>query len=255
MGANDGRRLPSGPNGPRYRARRDQILDTAVAAFRRKGYAGTSTTDIARALHMTKGNLYYYFRDKEDILFSCHARALDHLLAVARAARRRHRDPVAGLRELIEQHVGIMVHGFRGSALALEVATLSGLRRERVIRRRDAYEGMLRDIVAEGMRSGAFRSVDPRLTSFAILGAINWMARWYHEGGGRSAQEIGSAFADLFVAALVPAPVATRPGRRSAPLPSSAPPGGPHARRPSPPPATRPRAHASTHRPSRGGSS
>ncbi len=224
------RRLRPRPSGARYRAKRDQILDTAVAAFRRGGYAGTSTHDIARALHMTKGSLYYYFRDKEDILFSCHARALDHLLAVARAARRRQRDPETALGELIEEHVGIMVHEFRGSALALEVATLSGLRRERVIRRRDQYEGMLRDIIAQGVRSGAFRPVDPRLTSFAILGAINWMARWYREAGGSSAEAIGRAFADLFVRALLrsPAPARTSlPAARSRPrIPTRRPPRG-----------------------------
>jgi AcrR family transcriptional regulator len=223
----DARRARPDQNGPKYQAKRDQILDSAVAAFRRKGYAGTSTQDIARALHMTKGSLYYYFRDKEDILFSCHERALDHLLSVARAARRRHRDPVAALRELIERHVGIMVHEFRGTALALEVATLNGVRRDHVVSRRDKYEGILRDIIEEGVRSGAFRPVEPRLASFAFLGAINWMARWYREGGGRSAEEIGRTFADLFVRSLQRSRAAARAGRPSVP------PSGRRARAPS----------------------
>jgi AcrR family transcriptional regulator len=215
----DARRTRSDHNGPKYQARRDQILDTAVAAFRYKGYAGTSTQDIARALHMTKGSLYYYFRDKEDILFSCHERALDHLLAGARAVRRRHRDPEAALRELIERHVGIMVHEFRGTALALEVATLNGSRHDHIVRRRDQYEGILRDVIEEGVGSGAFRPVDPRLATFAFLGAINWMARWYREGGGRSAEEIGRTFADLFVGSLQPPRPPTRAGRPSVPPP------------------------------------
>ncbi len=217
----DARRAQLDQNGPKYQAKRDQILDIAVAAFRAQGYAGTSTQDIARALHMTKGSLYYYFRDKEDILFSCHSRALDHLLSVARAARRRHREPEAALREMIEQHVGIMVHEFRGSALALEVATLSGSRRGRVVSRRDQYEGLLRTLVEEGIRSGAFRPTDAKLATFAMLGAINWMARWYREGGGSSAEEIGRTFADLFVRALQrPSIRAARPARRRVRTPS-----------------------------------
>jgi AcrR family transcriptional regulator len=214
----DARRDRPDENGPKYQAKRDQILDTAVAAFRLKGYAGTSTQDIARALQMTKGSLYYYFRDKEDILFSCHERALDHLLSGARAAR--NRDPEAALRELIERHVGIMVHEFRGTALALEVATLNGSRHDHIVRRRDQYEGILRDLIEKGVRSGAFRPVDSRLASFAFLGAINWMARWYREGGGRSAEEIGRTFADLFVRSLQRPRVRARVG-----LPSVQPPG------------------------------
>jgi len=190
------------PTGPKYQARRDQILDIAVATFRNKGYAGTSTQDIGRALHLTKGSLYYYFRDKEDILFWCHERALDHLLAVAREVRRRHLDPATALGELIEQHVGIMVHEFRGTALALEVTALTDSRRTRVVSRRDRYERILRDIIEQGVNSGTFRPVDPKLASFAILGAINWMARWYRAGGGASPREIGRSFADLFVQSL-----------------------------------------------------
>src|SRR6266545_2618604 len=181
-------------NGARYRAKRDQILDVAVAAFRRRGYAGTSIQDISRSLQLTKGSLYYYFRDKEDILYESHERSLDHLLSIARAVRRDHPEPAAALRRLIEEHAGIMVHEFRGSALALEVGHLQGERLARVVRRRDRYEGALRGVIEEGIRTGVFRPVDPKLAAFAILGAINWMARWYHEGGGHDPETIGRAF-------------------------------------------------------------
>jgi len=190
------------PNGPKVQAKRDQILDAAVAAFRKKGYAGTSIEDISRQLHLTKGSLYYYFHDKEDILFACHERSLDHLLSVGRAARRRHRGPEAALEELIEKHAEIMVEEFRGTALALEVDALTGPRLKRVVRRRDQYEGILRGVIEEGVRSGAFRPVDSKLAAFAILGAINWMARWYREDGGAHPREIGHFFADLYLRAL-----------------------------------------------------
>lgn len=198
--------------GPKYHAKRDQILDVAVAAFRRKGYAGTSMQDISRALRLTKGSLYYYFRDKEDILFGCHDRALDHLLSIAREVRRRHPGPEEALRELIRQHVGIMVHEFRGTALALEVGALTGPRLRRVVSRRDEYEGVLRDIVEGGIRAGLFRPVDPKVTGFAILGAVNWIAKWYREEGPSAAEEVGQAFADLFLQGLVAG--AGSPGRR-----------------------------------------
>lgn len=189
-------------NGPKHRAKRDRILDVAVAAFRRRGYAGTSIEDISRELHLTKGSLYHYFRDKEDILFSCHERALDHLLAVTRAVRRAHLEPEAALRELIHQHARIMVEEFRGTALALEVGALTGPRLRRVVGRRDEYEGTLRGLIEGGIRSGAFRPVDPKLSAFAILGAINWMARWYRAHGGASPDEVGRFFADLHLRAL-----------------------------------------------------
>ncbi len=191
-------------SGHRFLARRDQILDIAVAAFRSKGYAGTSMQDIGRALHRTKGSLYYYFPDKEEILHRCHLRALDHILAVARRVRRRHPRPDAALRELIVQHVAIMVQEFHGTALALEVGALQGTRLDNVVGRRDRYERILRAVLQRGVEEGVFRPTDVKLTSFAILGAINWIARWYREPGEAGAEAIGAYFADLFLRALAP---------------------------------------------------
>jgi AcrR family transcriptional regulator len=201
---------------PRFQARRDQILNIAVSAFRHKGYAGTSMRDIGQALERTKGSLYYYFPDKETILYRCHERALDHILEVAREVRRESRGPAAALHQLIERHVAIMVHEFHGTALALEVGALTGARLAGVIRRRDRYERILRGLVSRGMRTGAFRAVDAKLTVFAILGSINWIAQWYRPAGAARAEEIGRQFADLYLRALAPVPRArsARPGAR-----------------------------------------
>jgi AcrR family transcriptional regulator len=199
---------PAGATGkreprPRYDVRRDEILDIAVAAFRRRGFAGTSMQDIGRALERTKGSLYYYFPDKEEILFDCHDRALDRIFQMAREVRGASRDPSERLRGLIEGHVALMVHEFHGTALALELSALGGRRLASVVRRRDKYEQILRNVIRDGVRAGAFRPVDPKLSAFAILGSINWIARWYRPRGSAGAEAIGKSFADLHLRALL----------------------------------------------------
>ena len=72
-------------------ATRVEILKSAAAAFRRLGYHGATVEQIAAALHMKKGNLYYYFRNKEEILFACHQYSLDRLLEAARRGRAQRR--------------------------------------------------------------------------------------------------------------------------------------------------------------------
>ena len=59
---------------------RVDILKSAAEAFRRLGYHGATVEQIAAALHMKKGNLYYYFKNKEEILFACHQYSLDRLM-------------------------------------------------------------------------------------------------------------------------------------------------------------------------------
>src|SRR6186997_2059717 len=61
-------------------AMRIDILKSAAKAFRRVGYHGATVEEIAAALHMKKGNLYYYFKNKEAILFACHQYSLDRLI-------------------------------------------------------------------------------------------------------------------------------------------------------------------------------
>ena len=92
--------------------------------------------------------------------------------------------------------------GQQENALALEFDALRGRQRAEIVAARDRYERGLREILAEGVRRQVFRPLDPKIVTFAILGAINWIARWYRAGGGNSAEEIGELFADLFVSGL-----------------------------------------------------
>ena len=90
-----------------------------------------------------------------------------------------------------------------GSSLAFEIPALSSEHQQEIVAARDRYERGLRDVITEGIHSGEFRAVDPKVAVFAILGAINWIARWYRPDGSIDATELGSEFADYLVGGLV----------------------------------------------------
>jgi AcrR family transcriptional regulator len=212
-GARSGRsasaRRPS-PHVQRKRdARRLQILESAVRAFAARGFHGTSMEDIARELRLTRGSLYYYFRDKEEILALCHAVALDAVLAAFEEVRASALPPDEKLRRLIQEHVRVQVDKFHGTALALELDALRPASRAAVVAGRDRYDRGLRELIAEGVRTGLFRPVDPKLAAFAVLGAINWIGRWYRPAGAATPESLGEEFAGLFLAALA----APKPGK------------------------------------------
>jgi TetR/AcrR family transcriptional regulator len=197
------RRTPSPHVERKRRAQRNRILESAVRAFGARGFWGTSMDDIAEELLLTRGSLYYYFRDKEEILGLCHSMALEAVLEVLERVRAASLPPDVALRRLIVEHVRIMVDKFHGTALALEFDALDAGRRTPIVEARDRYERGVRDVIAEGVKRRVFRPVDPKLAAFAIFGAINWMARWYRTGGGASADEVGEQFADIFLRGLV----------------------------------------------------
>jgi AcrR family transcriptional regulator len=195
--------VPTRPS-TRRDQRRAEILKSAAAAFRRRGYHGASVEEIADALRMTKGSLYYYFKNKEEILFFCHDWSLDLLLGQLQDAELQDAPPDARLRRLIVAFVHMILDELHGTALTLDPQALSPPLQRRVIAKRDAFDRGLRRLLQQGMDAGVFAPGDPKLLSFAILGAVNWITRWYDPKGPASSQEIADRFADYLVRGLRP---------------------------------------------------
>jgi hypothetical protein len=95
-----------------------------------------------------------------------------------------------------------MTETLEASPLAFEVTALSSERQKKIIAARDRYERRIRRIINEGIKSGEFRVVNSKIAVFGILGAINWIARWYRPEGGVHTPELGAEFADLLVGGL-----------------------------------------------------
>src|SRR5256885_16816302 len=100
---------------------RVDILKSAAAAFRRVGYHGATVEQIAAALHMKKGNLYYYFKNKEEILFACHQYSLDRLTQLLDEIQQSDRPADDKLRELIVAFVHTILDEMHGTALFLDL--------------------------------------------------------------------------------------------------------------------------------------
>jgi AcrR family transcriptional regulator len=179
--------------------RRTEILKSAAAAFRRRGYHGASVDEIASALAMTKGNLYYYFRNKEDILYACHEYSLDILLLLMHKVQD---EPIAAdekLRKLILAFVHLILDELQGTALTLDPEALSPPLFAKVIAKRDEFDRGMRAIIQQGMDDGLFAKGDPKMMEFAIMGAVNWISKWFDPSGPMTSQQIGESFADYLV--------------------------------------------------------
>ncbi len=181
--------------------RRREILQAALRAFRERGYHATTLEDIAEHLGVRKTALYHYFPDKDAILSACHEGALAELDRILEGARAQE-TAAEQLAYLIREHVRVMTDTLEGSPLAFEVTALSPARQKHVIAGRDRYERALRRVIARGVEEGEFRDVNPKTAVFAILGAINWIARWYRPEGALHAEELGVEFADHLVGGL-----------------------------------------------------
>jgi AcrR family transcriptional regulator len=181
---------------------RVEILKSAAAAFRRLGYHGATVEQIAAALHMKKGNLYYYFKNKEEILFACHQYSLDQLTRLLHEVQQSGLAADAKLRRLIDAFVHTILDELHGTALLLDLEALTPAHLSAVIERRDEFDHGVRRLLEEGMNEGTFARGDPKLLAFALFGAVNWIPRWFSPDGEASSKTIAELFADFFVAGL-----------------------------------------------------
>jgi AcrR family transcriptional regulator len=186
----------------KFSGKRVEILKCAAAAFRRRGYHGASVDEIASALEMTKGNLYYYFRNKEDILYACHDYSLNLILELLDQIRREPIPPDEKVRKLIVAFVHLIIDELHGTALTLDLQALSPALLKKVIARRDRFDRGLRAIIQEGIDEGLFATDNPKLVAFAIMGAVNWIPKWFDPEGASSSDEIGRTFADYLLTGL-----------------------------------------------------
>ena len=180
------------------RRRRAEILHAALRAFRDRGYHATTLDDIALHVGVRKTALYHYFPDKQTILHECHREASAELARILREARAlgTAREQLA---HVIREHVRVMTETLEGSPLAFEVTAFSPERQKELIAARDAYERAVRRIIDRGIRNREFRKVDSKVAVFVILGAINWIARWYRPEGALHAAELGEQYAEHLV--------------------------------------------------------
>lgn len=182
-----------------------EILEAASRVFRARGLHAAGMRDIAAELGMAVGNLYYYFRDKEDLLAFVQESALSRLLEMAARVRALDLPADGKLRLLLEEHVvGLNdpEEGTPGSLAHLEVEALGEERRAGVLARRDEYEQVVRSLIEEGMDQGMFRRADPKVASLALLGSVNWTVKWFRPEGSKSAREIGRQIAEMMVRSL-----------------------------------------------------
>jgi AcrR family transcriptional regulator len=190
-----------GPDPERFQ----EILDAAAETILAKGYSATSIQDIADAVGILKGSLYHYVRSKEDFLFAIIKDVYDAALAEIAPIVASTDGALERLRAFVDTHVHFGVRHLTAFTIQVrELPRLSPQRREEITKGGDAYLGALRTILRDGQKEGVIdKKLDVRLTSFVILGELNYLTTWYNPQGRMSPERISANYSGLILSSVI----------------------------------------------------
>jgi AcrR family transcriptional regulator len=177
----------------RFELQKDRMLRAAAKCFNEKGYSGSSLKDVAAILGLTDAALYYYVRNKEELVYECYVRAA----AVGREAMQRalHEglDGMETVLRYLRYHIEIMV-GERGPiAIMSEIPSLKPAHREEVLALSRQHSARFEEMLNTGINDGSIADCDVRMTGNAIMGSVNWIPKWHH-GDPATGQVIAREF-------------------------------------------------------------
>lgn len=201
----------------------DDIILAAADVLHQNGYEATTMKDIAAQVNLTAASLYHHFKNKDTLLLAVLERGLKQAYQQIEAITKdTEKSVIQKLREMVRWHVLTVTRNPTVStAMVFEVRSLMSLktasldesqnddtdydfltRRDAFFDLRDKFEALFRYTVREGIQNGDFRAVDPAIFAKMMLGANNWVAVWYKDGGRLTGEAIADMVAENFLASL-----------------------------------------------------
>jgi AcrR family transcriptional regulator len=183
--------------------KKEQILSAAIDIVKKRGFSGATMEEIAAELLMTKGSLYYYFKNKSDLMYQCHNFVLSQATEELEEILAKGGPVKEVLRKMIEKHIHYAIEEKETFNLIMEPKRYFNKEQlELVLKLRNYYEGLFDEIIQRGLKSGDFHAEDPAIARMIILGAMNWIQQWYRVDGRLSKEEIVKIYYDYIIKIL-----------------------------------------------------
>ncbi len=169
------------------RARNEEVFRAAARLMVQKGYGGTSISDIAKAVGMTKAGLYHHITSKQDMLFQILINAMDGVERDVIEPVKQVEDPEERLREIIRLHLRrLFENGLEFAILFPERRHLEPAQQEAVVQRGKNYLGLICVAMRELADQGKLKDLDINIAAVHILQTITGIARWHTKDTGIS---------------------------------------------------------------------
>ena len=201
-------------------SKKDKMLGVARKLFWKKGFESTTMIDIAHAYGCKPGNIYNFFRDKEDILFQALLEEMEQIIdPIKHLEDSANGSPIDQLRIIISSHLKLTLSHRRTAKLLFDIGldSLSPAKRKEIVAMRDTYDRILRKVIRRGIRDGSFAEIDERVAGIMISSMVVRTRMWFHTKKGMSVDELAEFILEFAVRGLggrLPSRMPGNPWRR-----------------------------------------
>jgi len=172
-------------------SKKDDILVTATRLFLEKGYSGTSTNDICLAAKINRPTLYWYFKSKELLFFSCHMKSIQSLLLPYIKEAGSIEDPEERLKFMIPQFTRIICLNPELKVLIHDTFTINDEYLQKVRKIWKKHFILLKDSIAQLQSRGKARAdFSPSWAALFLLGMMTWMTFWFDHSRKERIEEL-----------------------------------------------------------------
>ena len=173
---------------PRWRRlpeeRPKQILDAALSVFAERGLAAARLDDIAKRAGLSKGTIYLYFPNKEELFREVVRTSIVAYIARAEEFFETERDPVQALLKWMDGYWSWLrspvfpgIHRLVGSELT-NFPDLAAFYATEVIER---AQRLVCEMLERGMDAGVFRRMDPLVAARMLSALFITHGLWFHQ--------------------------------------------------------------------------
>lgn len=197
-----GKAAPKAPRAP-VRTSEEEIRQKAMELFLSQGYHGTSTTDICDALGISRPTLYWYFKDKEAILWSLEEASIEAGFRKMLTVVRQEKDPLDRLRAFIREHANVICRDPATKVLIKETEYMTPDHVAWVKGRWKEQLEIVRGAILELKEAGRCKDVSETFAAFGLIGMLTWAYTWFDFARPEGIPALVETVEEIFLSGLL----------------------------------------------------
>jgi AcrR family transcriptional regulator len=184
--------------------KKELLIRTASDLFAQKGYTETSIRDIGKAARVNISLVYYYFKDKEEILYHIINRSARDLIVILKEIQSNEPDPLECLKKMITRQVLFSRETWQATKLiVMDSYQLHAQRKNDCLRsQREIYDLYMKQL--QRLReSNLLDDINLTVANFVIFGMIHWFYRWYKDKKPLTEEEVADQMIKILFSGIL----------------------------------------------------